>query len=329
MQGILVTGATGCTGAGVLHYLVSKGYKNIYGMTRREPKDKIHNVKYVFGDLTEKSSIQKILKENEIDSIWHIGAAVHTNVKKKDFARVNFEGTKNIIQSAVEFRIKNIIFASTTAVYGKLKDFPVKETHRIKPKGLYSKSKYNAEVLIKLLCEENKINGSIVRIPIIIGKHDRHFFPVVSKLVKINLMPIIGKPFHKVSIVHPYDIGQAFEILNHNGKEKIESYNVVSENPPYKELIDKVEKFVVGKKRIKLYLPYFLVFIVFWVYEILHWIFAYGKQPIINREYARMIGKEWCFDIEKLKHLGYTPRMNLEDIIEDVVSEEIFPIPET
>ncbi len=327
MDRILVTGASGCTGLGVLHYLTSKGYTTVFGMVRKKPQEKIPEVNYVIGDLTDRESITEILKKNEIDTIWHIGAAVHRHVKKKDFARVNFKGTSNVIQAAINSGVKTIIFASTTAVYGKIVDSPASEEHQIKPKGLYAKSKMNAEVLIKLQCEENGIKGSIVRIPIILGKHDRHFFPVVGKLVKANIMPIIGKPMHKVSIVHPYDIGQAFEILSQKSTKEIESYNICSCNSPFKELILSIEKQLIGKKRFKYYVPYFLVFIIFWLYEIIQWTFAPRKQPIINREYARMIGKEWIFDIDKLKQLGYTPSMNIENIIEDVLTEELYPVP--
>ncbi len=326
MPRILVTGANGCTGRGVLQYLVSKGYTDVFGMVRKDPKDKISNINYVVGDLTDKNSIFKVLRENEIESIWHIAAAVHRHVRKKDFARVNFEGTNNLIQAAVDCGVKSIVFASTTSVYGKIIDSPASEEHRIKPLGLYSKSKYNAEVLTKLLCEENGIKGSIVRIPIIMGKHDRHFSPVVTKLVKANIMPIIGKPKHRVSIVHPYDIGQAFEILNGNGKEKIECYNIASCNSPYKELILVIEKQLVGKKRLKYYVPYPIVFAVFAFYEWFHWLIFPKKQPLINREYARMIGKEWIFDTEKLEQLGYTPKMKLEDIVKDTVTEEVYPV---
>lgn len=327
MPRILVTGANGCTGRGVLYYLVSKGYSNVFGMVRKDPQEKIPNVEYVLGDLTDKSSILNILRENEIDSIWHLAAAVHRHVKKKDFTKVNFEGTNNLIQAAVDCDVKSITLASTSSVYGKIVNSPATEDHRIKPQGLYSKSKYNAEVLTKLLCEENGINGSILRIPLIMGKCDRHFYPVVSKFVKANIMPIIGKPKHQISIVHPYDIGQAFEILSQNSKEVIECYNIYSCNSPYKELILVLEKHLVGKKRFKYYVPYPVIFAVFALYEWFHWLIFPKKQPLINREYARMIGKEWIFDTNKLEQLGYTPKMNLEEIVKDTVSEEVFPVP--
>ncbi len=327
MPRILVTGANGCTGRGVLQYLFSKGYNNVFGMVRKDPLDKIPNIKYVIGDLTDKKSIHKILRENKIDSIWHLAAAVHRKVKKKDFSKVNFDGTNNLIKAAIDYGVKSIIFASTTAVYGKIVESPASENHRIKPKGLYSKSKFNAEVLIKLMCEENGIKGSILRIPIILGKHDRHFYPVVRKLVKTNIMPILGNSTHEVSLVHPYDIGQAFEILNQNGTEKIECYNIVSCNSSFKDLVLAMEKHLVGKKRFKYYLPYPIFYVAVWMFERIHWFFSPRKQPLINREYARMVGKEWIFATDKLEQLGYTPMMNLEEIVKDTVFEEIYPVP--
>lgn len=327
MVSILVTGASGCTGIGVLHYLKSKGYSNIYGMVRKTPPDPLPNVNYVTGDLTDKQSIIKILREHEIDTIWHLAAAVHRNVKKRNFAKVNFEGTNNIIQAAVDYGVKSIVFASTTAVYGKIIESPASENHPIKPKGLYAKSKLNAEVLIKLMCEENGIKGSILRIPLILGKHDRHFYPVIRKLVKTNIMPILGNTTHEVSIVHPYDIGQAFEILNQNGKEEIECYNIVSCNRSFKDLILVMEKHLVGKKRFKYNLPYPIFYVAVWMFERIHWFFSPRKQPLINREYARMVGKEWIFATDKLEQLGYTPMMNLEEIVKDTVFDEIYPVP--
>ncbi|MCE7743122.1 MAG: NAD(P)-dependent oxidoreductase [Candidatus Heimdallarchaeota archaeon] len=327
MVRILITGASGCTGRGVLLYLLSKGYSDIFGMVRKIPSDPIPEINYVTADLQDKTSLDNILKENEIDTIWHIAAAVHRNVKKKDFFKINYEGTKNIMQSASENRIKHFVFTSTTAVYGKIIDSPATEEHRIKPTGLYAKSKLEAEQIIKQTCSKNGMKGGTLRIPLILGKHDRHFYPVVSKLVKVNIMPVLGNPKHKVAIVHPYDIAQAMEILTTNPSEKYEDYNIVSCNESFKKLILELEKNLIGKKRFKYYLPFPIVYGAVWLFEKIQWLIFPRKQPLINREYARMMGKEWIFDCEKLNQLGYTSSMNLEDIVKDAVSDEHIPIP--
>lgn len=327
MQRILVTGATGCAGQGVLHYLVSKGYKSIFGMVRRIPVEKIENVTYVIGDFTDEDSINKILTKHKIESIWHLGGAVHTSANKKDFFEVNFQGTKNVIEAAIKSGVKNIVFASSGSVYGKLKEIPVTEKHPIKPKGIYAKSKYNAEEAIKTLCDGNDIRGSIMRFPIIMGKNDRHFFPVLEKFTKKNLLPIIGNPNHKTSFVHPYDIAQACEVLTNNPTKDVQRYNVVSYDCPFREIVETIEKYVVGRKRFKIRLPYFLTFVLFWLYELFFWIFIPKRQPTVNREYARMIGKDWIFSIDKLKQLGYSPTMNFESIVIDTTSEDKFPVP--
>ncbi len=327
MPNILVTGASGCTGRGVLLYLAAKGYKEIFGMVRKESLEKVPNVKYVLADLSDKQSLDKIFKENNIDTIWHLAAAVHRNVKKKDFFKINYEGTKNIMQSAIENEIKHFVFASTTAVYGKIVDSPATEKHRIKPNGLYAKSKLEAELMIKQTCNKNGIKGGNLRIPLITGKYDRHFYPIVSKLVRINIMPIIGNPRHKVSVVHPYDIAKAMEVITKNHSEEYEDYNIISCNESFKELLLEMEKHLIGKRRFKYFIPYPIVYAAVWMFEKIHWLFHPRKQALINREYARMMGKEWIFDCEKLNQIGYTPSMNLEDIVKDAVFEEPIPVP--
>jgi hypothetical protein len=40
-----------------------------------------------------------------------------------------------------------------------------------------------------------------------------------------------------------------------------------------------------------------------------------------------MVGKEWVFDISRLKKLGFEPLMKREEIVKDLVNPEDFPIP--
>ncbi|MHA1401337.1 MAG: hypothetical protein ACTSQE_13395, partial [Candidatus Heimdallarchaeaceae archaeon] len=40
-------------------------------------------------------------------------------------------------------------------------------------------------------------------------------------------------------------------------------------------------------------------------------------EPLFNREYAQMIGRNWIFSIEKISKLGYEPKVGLDEMIED------------
>ena len=327
MDSIFVTGATGCTGTGILKYLVSRGYDDIYALVRKEPKESITNVKYIVGDLTNKERLDEIFTEIHVDHIWHTAAAVHRSVKRNQFFTINVEGTRNLLEAAINNGVKTFSYTSTAGVYGRIKETPTKENHRVKPWGIYSKSKLEAERIVSNACKEQGIKCNILRLPMILGKGDRHVYPVVGKLAKINLLPILGKPNHKISIAHPYDVGRALEVVTNSRNSNCDIYHIVSCNVTWRELLTEIETQLVGKSRFKFYLPYPIFFLAVWAFEALSRTFIPRKEPIVNREYAQMIGREWVFDTSKLEKLGYKPLMETKTIIQDTIYSEEFPVP--
>jgi nucleoside-diphosphate-sugar epimerase len=61
---------------------------------------------------------------------------------------VNVEGTRNILKVMDKYKIKNLVFTSSIAVYGLNKENP-NENHKIDHFNHYGKSKWEAEKLIK------------------------------------------------------------------------------------------------------------------------------------------------------------------------------------
>ena len=176
MTKILVTGATGCSGKGVLHYLLSQGYTNLSGLVRKIPEDPFSNVEYIEGDITNKDELTSVFKESQFESIWHTAGAVYPHIKKELFHKINVEGTKNVLEAAIESDAKSFLFTSSIAVYGKIENTPISEEHRIKPLGNYAQSKVEAEKIVKTLSEDVGIKGGIARLPVVLGKDDRHFY---------------------------------------------------------------------------------------------------------------------------------------------------------
>lgn len=327
MLNILVTGASGCSGKGVLQYLTSKGYQNVKALVRNTLENPIPSVDYITGDITDEQRMKEILDDHSIDHVWHLAAAVHRSVKKDQFFTINAYGTQKLLEASLQSEIKSFTYSSTTGVYGRIKETPVKEDHRTKPWGVYSKSKLKAEQTILEMCKESGVSGNILRLPMILGKGDRHVYPVISKLIKYNFLPLLGKPKHRISIAHPYDIAKAFEVVTKANPSHNDIYHVTSCDLTWKELIYEIEKQLYGKKRFKFYVPYLIFFLGTWAYEAIYSILSPLREPVINREYAQMVGREWTFDISKIKKLGFEPIMKKEDIIKDIVSEEVIPIP--
>ena len=99
------------------------------GVLGREAINNI-NFKYNFfkGDIRNKKDVYKWIIDNNFDLILHFAAVVPVNLVEKDYSYaydVNFNGTKNIINSILESKIKLkwFFYSSTSHVYSYSKNF--------------------------------------------------------------------------------------------------------------------------------------------------------------------------------------------------------------
>ena len=58
------------------------------------------------------------------------------------FYKNNYEGTKNLIELMIEYKINKIIFSSTTSVNGEPKKIPIKENYKCKSISVYEKASF-------------------------------------------------------------------------------------------------------------------------------------------------------------------------------------------
>jgi nucleoside-diphosphate-sugar epimerase len=137
----LVTGAAGFIGGSLVKRLVNEGHDVVALIHKTKPKDFDKKVQYVQGDITQFSSITSLFKK--IDVVFHCAAYVKDYGPKKNFYKINVEGTKNLIKLNKENNVKRFIFLSHIK-YESNKKF-----------GFYSKTKEIAE---QLLIDEYKQN---------------------------------------------------------------------------------------------------------------------------------------------------------------------------
>lgn len=136
MNTVLVTGATGFLGMNLVSNFLKKKYR-VVGTGHSEKN--IKECEMIFGDKiklysidigNQYASMKNIIRSNNIDYIVHAAALKHVGVCEKNPSRavqVNVVGTQNIVSSAVECDVKNIIGISTDkaiapmCVYGMTK----------------------------------------------------------------------------------------------------------------------------------------------------------------------------------------------------------------
>lgn len=134
-QKILVTGGAGFIGSHLCEELIRKGnyviaLDNLFTGTKENLSDFINDERFQFikGDIRDANLVNSLIKK--VDIIYHLAAIVGVDVvvnNPLENIEVNILGIKNIAEAAFKNGKKKVIFASSSEVYGKNDQVPLKE----------------------------------------------------------------------------------------------------------------------------------------------------------------------------------------------------------
>ena len=267
-----ITGHTGVLGSEII--------KNKFG---------IKFIKFK-GDLTIKKDIEKWLDKNKLDFVFHLAAIVPTKIVINNFKyanKVNYLGTKNLIDELIKKkRIKWFFFSSTSHVYNFSKK-KISENFKTKPSSKYGLTKLKAEKYISNKLTKNKIPFCIGRIFSFTNKKQTVDFVIPSIIKKAKIAEEIVH-FDNVNnsrdFLSTYDICKAIVLLF--TKKSTGIFNIGSGKAI---LISDIVKIIFKK---------------------------YNKKYHIN---SKTLGNSLIANNDKIKSLKWKPSKNIKSIIEDLI----------
>jgi len=239
---ILITGATGFIGTHVFKRFLksaeSKKIQILLSEHKRHLIKKYPDIHYVFGDITEKSTIEKAVKN--VNVIIHL-ASKNIDKDNTGFTKINVEATKWLCDAAYKAGVKKFIYLSSVGVYGHKMLIDADETEAIIPDTDFSSSKATAEKIILEHHSANHFKGIILRHRFVYGKGDVH---VIAKMVKVaqkyKFMFDGGKA--KMSFVSADDLAEViFRFVYAKNISSVPIYHITDGIPvSYRELIFKI-----------------------------------------------------------------------------------------
>lgn len=203
---ILITGGAGYFGTLLTDELLRQGHEcRIFDLNDIEsPRDGIEVIR---GDIRDTDAVQKACQG--MDIIHHNVAQVPLAKNKQLFHEVNYDGTANILNAALEHGTKKVIYTSSSAVFGVPKSNPVNEQSQPNPMEAYGKEKYKAE----LLCQEYIDKGldiSIIRPRTIMGHGRLGIFQILFEWIREGYnVPVLGSGDNIYQFVHANDLASA------------------------------------------------------------------------------------------------------------------------
>ena len=163
MKRAIITGITGQDGSYLAEFLLEKGYE-VHGIKRRASSFNTQRVDHIFedphmenshfklhyGDLTDTSSLIRIIGDIKPDEIYNLGAQSHVAVSFESpeyTADVDAIGTLRILEAIrlLGLQKKTRFYqASTSELYGLVQEIPQKETTPFYPRSPYAVAKLYA-----------------------------------------------------------------------------------------------------------------------------------------------------------------------------------------
>lgn len=206
---ILVTGALGFIGSNLVSNLLWRGHKvtgfdnlsnsslNPTDRIKFESKERWTNFKYYNVDIaTQKQVAGSIIINEEIDIIIHlaaIGSVPRSFLNPELYSLNNEVGFANMLYLTNLTTQRKIIYASSSSVYGNVKDEVKQEDNIGMPLSPYALSKLQNELLANIYCKRHKINHIGLRFFNVYGPGQRFDSPYSAAIPKfINNEEVIN-----------------------------------------------------------------------------------------------------------------------------------------
>ena len=236
---IFIAGGAGFIGSHLIDSLLANGHavicadKLIMGSRNIDHLKSDPNFKFYQYELADPELTDRIFSENKIDAVYHLAANSDIQKGGKE-PSIDFNDTllttRTILEGMRKAEVKNLFFASTSAVYGEMLDVELTETTGgLMPVSYYGGAKLASEALVSSYVSMCDMNVVIFRFPNVIGPRLTHgvIFDFIKKLQKNpHELEILGNGTQCKPYIYVLDLVEAIVQLTKDFKPGETVYNL-------------------------------------------------------------------------------------------------------
>jgi len=254
----LVTGASGMLGARLVTLLTASGWavKAYLGPTSDDSAAVASGAVVHRGDITDSESLRSAAEGCNV--VFHTAALVPgSGASEDDFHRVNVDGTRNVLDIAVEVEVDRVIHVSTVNTIAGQPGAMVDENvgPPSDPHLGYDASKIAAEVLVMEYASE-QMDTVVINPAVMFGPRSRHSGRLIELFLRGRL-PVLPLPGRMMSFTYVDDVARGCVLSMTHGRRG-ERYIVAGPPVSLRNFIGELAS-VSGRKRPFISAPAWLV----------------------------------------------------------------------
>ena len=168
MRNVLVTGANGYLGQGLVQNLTEQGY-SVRATARKAPPRALSG-EFIVADLLASSALDDLVES--VDCVVHLAGLAHVVGRKsadiETFRETNCTMTLQLAERALQSKVRRFIYISSIGVNGACTGLdPFTEASTVAPHANYAVSKLEAEQGLWELAQSGRMDVVIIRPPLI------------------------------------------------------------------------------------------------------------------------------------------------------------------
>ncbi len=329
---ILVTGAPGWLGSRLLEVLLH-GLPGLPALAAPDPQRRIRclvhpeidpssllslspNVEVVSGDLTDPAGARPLCAGASGAVLFHAAGVVHPRRGTGEFAAVNAEGTRRLLEAAIGAGVRRFVAVSSNSPFGFNPDrhHLFDESSPYDPYMGYGRSKQQMEALVREAQSSGRIETVILRPPWFYGPHQPRRQTLFFEMIRDGRFPILGDGGQRRSMAYVDNVCQGLLLAAATAGASGETYWIADERPySIDEIVQTVrgvleEEFGIACAKRQLRLPAFLSEAARFADGGLQAVGLYNQKLHVLGEMSHSIA---CSIDKARRELGYAPTVGL------------------
>ena len=306
----LITGASGFIGGRLLNSQREEGQ-----MCRCLSRNVLSEANSIVADLADhealKVACQGVARVFHCAGFAHAFSASSEQVAAQHW-KVNFEGTRNLVEAAGQVGVQKFVFLSSVKAMGEPGNDCVDEEFSREPETDYGRAKRAAESAVVEAGRKYGMHVVNLRLAMVYGPGGRGNLERMSRLIKRGLFPPLPNTGNRRSLVHVDDVVGAMRRVVDDPRANGRSYIVASrETPSGRELYDAL-RLAQGLPPISWSVPAFLLYSVAAAGDLLECV-AGQRAPLNSEVLERLLGSA-CYSPDLIeRELGWRASISLKD----------------